>query len=65
MHFDSIIVLGHSSYYPRFGFKPASQWNLYSDFEALDEAFMALELEVNSLAGKSGKVVYPKEYLEV
>jgi putative acetyltransferase len=65
MHFDSVIVLGHPNYYPRFGFKPASQWNLYSDFEAPDEAFMALELEVNSLAGKNGKVVYPKEYLEV
>jgi putative acetyltransferase len=65
MHFESVIVLGHPNYYPRFGFKPASQWNLYSDFEAPDEAFMALELEENSLACKRGKVVYPKEYLEV
>ena len=65
MNFDSIIVLGHPEYYPRFGFKPASQWNLYSDFEAPDEAFMALELKNNSLTGKSGKVVYPKEYMEV
>jgi len=65
MHFDSVIVLGHPNYYPKFGFIPASQWNLYSDFEAPDEAFMVLELKVKSLAGKSGKVVYPKEYLEV
>lgn len=65
MQFDSVIVLGHPEYYPRFGFKPASQWNLYSDFEAPDEAFMALELKENSLARKSGRVVYPKEYLEV
>ncbi len=65
LHFDSVIVLGHPNYYPKFGFNPASQWNIYTEFEAPDEAFMALELEVNSLAGKSGKVVYPKEYLEV
>ena len=65
MNFDSVIVLGHSGYYPRFGFKSASRWNIYSDFEAPDEAFMALELKTNSLAGKSRKVVYPKEYLEV
>jgi len=65
MHFDSVIVLGHPDYYPRFGFKPASRWNIYSDSEVPDEAFMALELEENSLAGKSGKVVYPKDYLEV
>jgi predicted N-acetyltransferase YhbS len=65
LNFDSVIVLGHPEYYPRFGFKPASQWNLYSDFEAPDEAFLALELKENTLANKSGKVVYPKEYLEV
>jgi len=65
MLFDSVIVLGHSDYYPRFGFKPASRWNISTDFDVPDEVFMALELEKNSLAGKSGKVVYPKEYLEV
>ena len=65
MGFDSVIVLGHPGYYPRFGFKPASNWEIYTDFDAPDEAFMVLELVINSLAGKSGKVVYPKEYLEV
>ncbi|UCH66221.1 MAG: N-acetyltransferase [Ignavibacterium sp.] len=65
MNFDSVIVLGHPEYYPRFGFTPACKWGLYSDFEAPDEAFMALELKENALPDKSGKVVYPKEYLEV
>ena len=65
LDFDSVIVLGHPKYYPRFGFLTASKWGLFSEFEAPDEAFMALELKENSLAGKSGKVVYPKEYLEV
>ncbi len=65
MSFDSIIVLSHPEYYPRFRFIQASQWNLYSDFEALDEAFIALELKENSITCKSSKVVYPKEYLEV
>ncbi len=65
MLFDFVIVLGHSDYYPRFGFKPARRRNISTDFDVPDEVFMALELEKNSLAGKSGKVVYPKEYLEV
>ncbi len=47
------------------GVKPASRWNIFLDFEVPDEAFTVLELEENSLAGKSGKVVYPNEYIEV
>jgi putative acetyltransferase len=39
----SVIVLGHPDYYPKFGFKPASRWNIKAPFDAPDEAFMALE----------------------
>ncbi len=40
--FDSIIVIGHKEYYPKFGFQRASRWNIKCPFEVPDEAFMAI-----------------------
>ncbi|NMA83748.1 MAG: N-acetyltransferase [Epulopiscium sp.] len=62
--FKSVIVLGHDKYYPRFGFKPASTWGIKAPFEVPDKAFMALELQVKSLGGVTGTVVYSKEFFE-
>lgn len=60
----SIIVLGHDKYYPRFGFKPASRWNIRAPFDVPDESFMALELKEGSLNEVEGIVIYPKEFFE-
>jgi putative acetyltransferase len=60
--FDSVIVLGHKDYYPRFGFERASKWNIKCPFQAPDETFMAIELNYESLANKPGMVEYPKEF---
>ncbi|AGA68240.1 putative acetyltransferase [Desulfitobacterium dichloroeliminans LMG P-21439] len=62
--FKSVIVLGHEKYYPRFGFRPASRWNIKAPFDVPDESFMALELETGSLAEVIGTVVYPQEFFE-
>jgi len=58
----SVIVVGHPSYYPKFGFVPASKWNISSPFPAPEEAFMALELQTGSLSGIDGRVVFPPEF---
>ncbi|MCK4911746.1 MAG: N-acetyltransferase [Thermodesulfovibrionales bacterium] len=63
--FDSVIVLGHAEYYPRFGFRPASLYGINAPFEVPDEAFMALELTKDGLDRVSGTVVYPEEFNEV
>ena len=63
--FDSVIVLGHQEYYPRFGFRPASLYNIKAPFEVPDEAFMALALSHDGLDGISGTVVYPDEFNEL
>jgi putative acetyltransferase len=63
--FDSIIVLGHKDYYPKFGFQKASKWGIQCPFEAPEEAFMAIELTEKALDGKSGIVHYPDEFMEV
>jgi putative acetyltransferase len=41
-----VVVLGHPEYYPRFGFRPASQFGVACEFEGVpDEAFMMIALE--------------------
>lgn len=62
--FKSVILLGHAEYYPRFGYKKASQWNIKAPFEVPDEVFMAIELEVGALNNISGVVEYPPEFNE-
>lgn len=62
--FGSVIVLGHSDYYPQFGFQKASQWNITCPFDAPDESFMAIQLIPGDLEDKSGIVIYPDEFDE-
>ncbi|MEG2812939.1 MAG: N-acetyltransferase [Clostridium sp.] len=64
LNYDSIILLGHPEYYPRFGFNKASDYEIYPPFEVPDECFMALELNENSLDRVNGTVVYSKEFME-
>jgi putative acetyltransferase len=51
-----VLVLGHTHYYPRFGFSSALAAGLASPFPA--DAFMALELAEGSLTGVQGTVRY-------
>lgn len=60
--YNSVIVLGHTGYYPRFGFKPASIWNIRAPIEVPDDVFMAKELIEGALIGISGIVKYPGEF---
>ena len=62
--FKSVIVLGHDKYYPRFGFKPASNFGIKAPFDVPDIAFMALELYGKALNDVTGTVIYGKEFLE-
>lgn len=60
--YTSVILLGHPSYYPRFGFRKASEFNISAPFPAPDEAFMAMELVPGSLSKVKGMVKHPKEF---
>src|SRR5207249_7860944 len=55
--YDSALLLGHPEYYPRFGFKPASNWNITTSYNAPAATFV-LELKKGSLTGISGLVQY-------
>lgn len=63
--YDSVIVLGHPEYYPKFGFEPAGKWGIRDPFGAPAEAFMALELKHGALEGISGIAEYPEEFNDV
>lgn len=52
----AVIVLGHRTYYPRFGFSPASRLGLSPPYEVPDEVFMAIELTPGYLNGVEGTV---------
>jgi len=49
-------VLGHSEFYPRFGFLPAVKYGVECDYDVPAEFFMALGLQSGAFAGKAGKV---------
>jgi putative acetyltransferase len=53
---DAVFVVGHPTYYPRFGFKPASSLGFVCEFEVPDEAFMVAELVAGVLDGKTATV---------
>ncbi len=55
---EAVIVLGHPTYYPKFGFKPASFWGIKLPFDAPDDAFLALELTPGGLEETIGIVEY-------
>jgi putative acetyltransferase len=61
--YKAVVVLGHPTYYPKFGFEPASKWNIKLPIEDVpDEASMAIELEEDFLKDKAGVIEYPAEY---
>lgn len=63
--FGAVALMGSPDYYPRFGFKPASSFNIY--YEGMDRNvdapfFMIKELKDGFLSGVSGVYSDPVEY---
>ena len=56
--YDATVVLGHPDYYPRFGFRPSTEFGFKSVYEVPDEAFMALELSPDALSNAHGVINY-------
>ena len=53
-----VVVLGHPSYYPRFGFEPAWPHGLYYGTPGENPAFMVRGLVDGALEGLAGEVRY-------
>ena len=59
-----VVVLGHPTYYPRFGFAPASRWTLTCDYGDTD-AFQFLPLTAAADALRGGHIRYAPEFGEL
>lgn len=57
-HIDAVVVLGHATYYPRFGFQPAIVFGIECPYPVPNESFMALEIVSGSLADVEGTAYY-------
>jgi len=60
-----IIVMGHADYYPRFGFRPASEHGIKCEWDVPDDVFMLLVLDQAKVQGVSGLARYRHEFSSV
>lgn len=58
----AVVVLGHPTYYPRFGFAPASERNIRCEYDVPDDTFMIIELTKDYLSGAEGIVRYHEAF---
>ncbi len=56
--YDAVVVLGHANYYPRFGFRPADEYGITSEYDVPPGAFMVKELKAACLKGHQGTIKY-------
>ncbi len=58
-----VVVLGHTEYYPQFGFVPASQYGLKSQWDGIPaDVFMVRFLNKEKIGLVSGIVRYQREF---
>ncbi|MFK7933703.1 MAG: GNAT family N-acetyltransferase [Saprospiraceae bacterium] len=62
--FQSVVLLGHKDYYPRFGYRQTRDFGIKLPFNSAPENCMIIELQPSSLAGVTGIVKYPKAFFE-
>ena len=60
-----IVVVGHADYYPRFGFRPASNQGIGCEWDVPDNVFMLLVLNPGKMLGVSGLAKYRHEFSTV
>ena len=57
---SAVFLLGHPSYYPRFGFRPAREFDVH--YQDDRDSFMALELRTGALDHVSGAAHFAPEF---
>lgn len=62
LNYPFISILDHPDYYPRFGYLPASQFDVKAPFEVPEEAFMIKPLLPGALEKIQGKIQYSKAF---
>lgn len=62
--FQSIVLLGHADYYPKFRYEKTSKYGIKLPFPAPEENCMVIALGENALKGVNGTVEYSKPFFE-
>lgn len=57
-----VVVLGHPTYYPRFGFMPSKPYGIVWERDVPEDVFMVKELQEGALAQTQGVVTYRPEF---
>ncbi len=57
-----VSILGWPDYYSKFGYRPASQFDIQAGFDVPDDAYMIKSLAPNGLDGVHGTVHYSKAF---
>ena len=63
--YRAVLIYGHESYYPRFGFRPASEYGITTADGKNFPAFMALPLYDDALNGVSGRLICDEVYINL
>ena len=64
LNFETVLVLGHKHYYPRFGYRRAEDFGIVFPFEVQPEFCMAKELTPGAASRAADQVKYPKAFFE-
>ncbi|MDX1442363.1 MAG: N-acetyltransferase [Gammaproteobacteria bacterium] len=59
---DGVVALGGRDFYPRFGFQPAADFGLRTNFPVMQEEFLARELTKDAFSEAEGTVEYPPQF---
>ncbi|PHR60944.1 MAG: GNAT family N-acetyltransferase [Robiginitomaculum sp.] len=62
---DAVVVLGHPSFYPKFGFVSAPNLGFHSEYDVPEDAFLMLEIKPGILKDAAGLVKYHPAFADV
>ena len=63
--YGAVVVLGHTWFYPRFGFVASVHFGIRCEYDAPEEAFMVMELKPGYLEGAGGTIKFHPAFNEI
>ena len=64
LQFGSIFLVGHETYYPKFGYQLANKYSIQFPFDAPLINCMAIELYPKALESITGMITYPEAFFK-
>ncbi|MBM6617450.1 GNAT family N-acetyltransferase [Bacillus suaedaesalsae] len=65
LEYGLVFLIGHPSYYPRFGFKPGRDYQFdLKQYNVPNDVFMVKELREGDLLKVSGELLYPESFFK-